>query len=126
MGTGRPCFLSDKELQNPDVNVVARYGTTERSPAAAVTKKFGNGLIISLGVLVQISPAHMEGTPSDERAAKHRKILFNHLSKADHLREDFLGTLMHHVHTHYNSLKVSKDITTTTTPSVQERHANYV
>jgi glutamine amidotransferase-like uncharacterized protein len=120
-GNGPAIYLSDKELRNPDVNVIARYGTTENSPVAAMTKKFGKGLLISLGVLVQISPDHMMGTPSDERAAKHRRALFNHLSEADHLRQHFLGTLMHHVHTHYNSLKTAR----TATPSVQERHVHH-
>lgn len=102
-GNGPGIHLSTHELGNPDTKIIARYGDSDTSPAAAVSKKIGDGMILSLGVLVQIAPSHLQGNPADENMARHRTAMFNHLSGAEAQRQHFLNSLFAIVEDHHNS-----------------------
>lgn len=119
-GNGPGLHLDAAELSNPDVEVLAWYHGTEQDTAAAVAKKLGRGLVMSLGVLVQISPDHLAGKFTHPALERHREALFNHLSGANHTRKHFLDRVLARINNHYANLRNSG----TTAPFLlQTRHA---
>lgn len=107
-GNGPGIHLSEQELNNPDTKIIARYGHDDTFPAAAVAKKIGNGMVLSLGVLVQIAPSHLEGNPANENMARHRTAMFNHLSGAEAQRRHFLNSLFAIVEDHQTSRRLER------------------
>lgn len=99
-GNGPGLHLSEQERNNPNTTIIARYGDHDTAPAAAISKKIGQGMVLSLGVLVQIAPNHLHGNPADENLARHRTAMFNHLSGAETQRQHFLNTLFSIVDNH--------------------------
>ncbi len=93
-GNGPGLFLTEQERNNTDVDIIGHYHDVKDKPVAALTKRIGNGLLISLGVLVQISADHIRGRYTDKNAETHRSALFNHLSVTNQQREDFLNILL--------------------------------
>ena len=118
-GNGPGIYLSDEEMSNPDTRIIARYGHDDTFPAAAVTKKIGKGMILSLGVLVQIAPEHLRGNPTDENIARHRTAIFNHLSGADLQRKHFLDMLFRMVEDHHITRYTAR-----LSAAQETRHAN--
>lgn len=108
-GNGPGITLSEEELRNPDVNVIGRYGPDDTSPIATMSKKIGKGMLLSLGVLVQIAPYHAsappEGARHDETVLAHRATIHRALTEHDHLRLAYLDHLIELVKTHYKSLE---------------------
>jgi glutamine amidotransferase-like uncharacterized protein len=103
-GNGPGLYLSEEELANPNTQVLARYDGVPQAPVAGVTKKIGHGLLISLGVLVQIAPHHMHGRFADDAAERHRLEMFNHLSRVDDHRISFLKLIINTINSHYKTL----------------------
>lgn len=104
-GNGPKLELSASERANPDVKILARYCDAPDAPIAGITKKIGTGLLISLGVLVQISPEDMIGHFQDETSERHRLALFNHLSAADSGRRLFLDMIVQQIREHEQARK---------------------
>lgn len=110
-GNGPGLILSDEERRNPDVQIIGRYGPDDSSPAAAVTKKIGHGLLMSLGVLIQMEPASIQGQPTlpsrdvRDTAAQHRTKILEKLQETDPSRRAFLNHLMEIVRTHYQGVQ---------------------
>lgn len=103
-GNGPGLFLSDTERNSEMVDVIGWYHNVDGAPVAAMSKRIGHGLLISLGVLVQIGPSHIQGPPlSDSNDERHRSALFNHLSTHDEQRMDFLNILLNTAMLHYQS-----------------------
>lgn len=103
-GNGPGLFLSDEERNNHDVEIIGHYTDVADAPVAAMTKRVGQGRLISLGVLVQISPEHMDGHLTNENHERHRKALFNHLNTCNDQRLDFLNVLLSYVQSHLRML----------------------
>lgn len=120
-GNGPGLYLSDEELSNPDVTVLATYDDAPDTPVAALTKKMGRGLLVNFGVLVQIAPQHINGQFSDPEAEEHRRYLFNRLSQFDEGRLEFLSLVFKMIHAHSKSLKNPER----THLNYGEQHATY-
>ncbi len=115
-GNGPGIRLSPREIKNPDVAVIGRYGESDDSPIATVTKKIGKGLLLSLGVLVQVSPYHVsavantnfrhaDASKRDENILANRDYLHRHLAANDHLRLAYLDHLLGIVRSHYERVR---------------------
>jgi len=108
-GNGPGIHLSEDELANPNTYVLARYDGAEHAPAAGVAKRIGRGLLVSLGVLVQIAPHHMRGRFAEAAAEQHRAEMFSHLSRVDDHRRSFLYLVFNTIRAHYHSLNRPTD-----------------
>ncbi len=92
-GNSPALYLNEDEARNPDIEILARFDETPDKPVAAMTKTLGHGMLVSLGVLPQIKPAHLIGRQQDFAAEKHRRDLFNAVARNENGIRDFENTL---------------------------------
>lgn len=105
-GNSPSFYLSEQEKANPNVDVFAHFTDHADKPAAALTKKMGTGLLVSLGVLPQLKPnllaqPGLKLSKATTAQELHRHELFNEAARNEKGIFHFENVIMDRINRHF-------------------------